>query len=83
MRLGSLAETLRAVEAEPARLKATALMTSLFEKALREAPDELLPCIALATMQLLPASRPLKLGMGERGWTKGRSPSFEHLGSMY
>ena len=65
MALGRLAETLRAVEEEPARLARTALMTELLATAMRDAPDELLPCIALATMQLLPGNRALKLGVGE------------------
>ena len=65
MPLSQLAVTLRAVEAEPARLKAVSLMTALLEDALRTAPDELLSCISLVTMQLVPSTRPLKLGLGE------------------
>jgi ATP-dependent DNA ligase len=65
MRLARLADTLQRVAAEPARLKATSIMSQLLEGVLRETPQELLPCVALATMQLEPASRPLKLGVGE------------------
>ena len=65
MLLGKLSSTLDAVESEPARLKRVALMAELFGKTMRDAPDELLPCLAIATMQLTPSTRPLKLGVGE------------------
>ena len=65
MRLEALATTLRAVEAEAARLERVSLLTELLEDALRDAPEDLLSCLALTTMQLLPSARPLKLGVGE------------------
>ena len=65
MPFARLASTIEAIEAQPARLKGVALMTDLLSFALLEAPDELLPCLAIATMQLTPSTRPLKLGVGE------------------
>lgn len=65
MPLARLASTLREMEAEPARLARTALMTELLQDAICNAPDELLPCVAVATMNLVPSNRPLKLGVGE------------------
>ena len=43
MRLARLADTLQRVAAEPARLKATSIMSQLLEGVLRETPQELLP----------------------------------------
>ena len=61
----ALAETLQEVEAEPARIKSVALMTDLVCRTLRDSPNELLSCVALTTMQLAPAARPLKLGIAD------------------
>ena len=62
---GELARTLDAVEAEPARLDKEALMASLLERAWGASADDLLGCVALTSQQLTPATRPLKLGVGD------------------
>jgi ATP-dependent DNA ligase len=62
---GELARTLDAVEAEPARLEKEALMASLLERAWGASADDLLGCVALTSQQLTPATRPLKLGVGD------------------
>ena len=59
-----LATTLLAVEQEPARVAKEALFAELLERALRESPEELTLALSLASLQLSPNTRPLKLGMG-------------------
>ena len=59
-----LAQTLHQVENEPLRLGKEALMARLLEKVWRESPEDLTLCVSLASLQLRPAERPLKLGMG-------------------
>ena len=61
---GDLATTLLAVEQEPARVAKEALMAELLQRALRDSPDELKLALSLASLQLSPNTRPLKLGMG-------------------
>ena len=65
LQYADLAATMRAIEEEPARLEKEALMASLLSRAWSLSSDELLACVALATLQLEPSARPLKLGIGD------------------
>lgn len=60
----SLARSLAAVEAEPARLGKEALMRRLLDEAWG-GEEQLLACVALTTLQLAPGGRPVKLGLGK------------------
>lgn len=59
-----LAETLQAVEHEPARVRKEALMAELLKHTLRQSSEELKLAVSLASLQLHPGERPVKLGMG-------------------
>ena len=65
VRYVELAQTLEAIEHKQARLGKEQLMAKLLERAWRQAPYDVTMCVALTSLQLSPATRPNKLGIGD------------------